>query len=459
MSTWDAIFRLKGYDLIIEPHRKLELNSLKNMISYDPKFKLFRTLPYHFEYLWEFLKSKKYRVKVDFEYEKKLSFETQLLFELRQYQKDAIDKWIENSLRGIVVLPPGAGKTFIGLYAIHKTKLRTLIVVPTINLMHQWKQSLMDNLEVKKDKIGLFGGGEKIIEDITVTTYDSGYLYVKLFQTRFGLLLFDEVHHLPTPSYRLIAEGMITPNRLGLSATPERSDELHVDLDDLVGKVVFRISYSDLREEGYVADYRLEKIYVDLSEEELKRYSLLVKKYRNYLNSKNLTMFSAKDFKKLIFRVGYDKKAREALLSHNEARQIALNAKKKIEIVEELLNHHSKDKVIIFSEYNDVVNEIGRKFFIPTITHKTKLSERENILDNFRQGKYSKIVTGRVLDEGWDVHAQIGIMVSGSSSKRQFIQRLGRLLRPKEEEALLYELVTRKTSEMYTSKRRKSKEP
>lgn len=135
---------------------------------------------------------------------------------------------------------------------------------------------------------------------------------------------------------------------------------------------------------------------------------------------------------------------------------IALNAEKKLEHVGQLLSQHPNDKIIIFSEYNALVNTISRQFAIPSITYRTAADERKSILDGFRSGRYSKLVTGRVLNEGVDVpDANVAIVVSGSATAREYIQRLGRVLRKKPDEALLYELVTRNTSEVQTARRRK----
>jgi superfamily II DNA or RNA helicase len=139
-----------------------------------------------------------------------------------------------------------------------------------------------------------------------------------------------------------------------------------------------------------------------------------------------------------------------------EARSIAMNAPGKYDEIERILNMHKDDQVIIFSEFNVVVEEISRRCCIPNITYKTPAEERRTILERFRAGTYSKLVTGRVLNEGVDVpDCRVAIIVSGNSTKREYIQRLGRILRPKEGEALLYELVTRGTTEEDIAKRRR----
>lgn len=451
MESYDVSLKLINYDLILQPHVFLDVDPIRHLLEYDAKFKNFKTLPMYFSEIVQFLTSK-YAVKIEFSYGEKLSFETVNRYALRPYQEDALSKWIENNFRGIICLPTGTGKTFLGLDAIHNTKSRTLVIVPTINLLYQWRSQIVEHIGVSKENIGIWGGGKQELGEITITTYDSAHIYVKRFQNAFDLLIFDEVHHLPAPTYRVIAEGTIASKRLGLSATPERSDELHLDLDVLVGKVIYRTEHGELVDNGYVAPYELKTIKTELEEEVQRKYNAFDKKYKDYIQK-----YRVFDFEKLVLRSGRDKKAREALLARQEARKISMNAEKKLEITENLLIQHKRDKVIIFCEFNEIVHAIAKKFLIPEITHKTKLEERRMILDNFRKGIYSKLVTGRVLDEGWDVDANIGIIVSGSGSKRQFIQRLGRILRPSETStnAILYELVTKETLEVSTASRRK----
>ncbi len=151
-----------------------------------------------------------------------------------------------------------------------------------------------------------------------------------------------------------------------------------------------------------------------------------------------------------------DPQAREAMLAWREARNIAMNAPAKYAEIERLLREHVGDQVILFSEYNAVVDEIRRRFWLPSITYKTPTEERRAILERFRSGQYTKLVTGRVLNEGVDVpDCRVAIIVSGNSTKREYIQRLGRVLRPKTGQALLYELVTSGTTEEDIAQRRK----
>jgi superfamily II DNA or RNA helicase len=165
------------------------------------------------------------------------------------------------------------------------------------------------------------------------------------------------------------------------------------------------------------------------------------------------------DFNSLVEHAFFDRAARDALSNLEKARRIALEASGKIDHVEKLLAEHRDAKVIIFSRYTRIVEKISDLLGIPLITHKTKTAERERILTNFKQGVYTKVVTGQVLDEGVDVpDASVGIIISGSGSQRQFVQRLGRLLRPQKQEAILVELVTGGTIEAGLAQRRRPDE-
>ena len=379
-----------------------------------------------------------------------------LSMEPRPYQEEALTAWLAVGSAGVVVLPTGAGKTFVAAMAIAETGLWTLAVVPTIDLLQQWRTALATALSLNTDDIGIFGGGEKELKPITIITYDSAALYPRELR-RFGLLIFDECHHLPAPTYRLIAESAFTPLRLGLSATPERGDMAHVDLDGLIGPEVYRRSPTELTEDHYLAHYQEKIIDIALSSEDEARYAEQRRIYTSFLRRRHIVIRSPEDFQqKLIFLSARDPEARAAMLAWREARSIAMNAPAKYSEIERLLQEHVDDLVLLFSEYNPVVDEISRRFCLPSITYKTPAEERRTILERFRSGQYSKLVTGRVLNEGVDVpDCRVAIIVSGNSTKREYIQRLGRILRPKIGEALLYELVTTGTTEEEIAKRRK----
>ena len=421
----------------------------------DTRRGFLRTLPMHFSKVKHALRQQGTDVAVAFEEQPTLPYTLTLNMQPRPYQDEALTEWLAAGSAGVVVLPTGAGKTFVAAMAIAETGLWTLAVVPTLDLLQQWRVALASALSLATEDIGIFGGGAKEFQPITVITYDSAALYPREL-SRFGLLIFDECHHLPAPTYRQIAESAFTPLRLGLSATPERSDMAHTDLDELIGPEVYRRSPSDLTEGNYLAQYEERRIAIALSPEDAARYEQQRAIYRSFLRRRRISIHSPEDFQqKLIFMSSRDPEARAAMLAWREARNIAMNTPAKYTEIERLLHLHREDKVLLFSEYNAVVDELSRRFCLPSITYKTPTEERHTILERFRSGHYTKLASGRVLNEGVDVpDCRVAIIVSGNSTKREYIQRLGRILRPKVGQALLYELVSTGTMEEEMAKRR-----
>jgi len=372
--------------------------------------------------------------------------------ELRPYQKSALDAWLKAHKRGIVVLPTAAGKTFIALKAIEMLNVSTLVVVPTLDLVDQWRQLLKSQFNVD---VGAYGGGEEDLEALTVATYDSAYLRAEQLGNKFMFLIFDEVHHLPAPSYSQIAEMYIAPYRMGLTATLEREDSGHKILPRLLGDVVYELEVDSLAGE-HLSPYTHEKILVDLTPEEKTVYAKEYNIFRNYLRQKKWSLRGPKDFRRFIMRTGNDPQARKALLARNRALKIVFNSDAKIEKLREYLDVYRKEKILIFTRYNQLVYKISREFLIPAITYRTPKEERKEILGKFKNGEYIAIVTSQVLDEGVDVpDASLGFILSGSGSSREYIQRLGRILRKsKGKHAKLIEIVAKNTVETNLSQRR-----
>jgi superfamily II DNA or RNA helicase len=372
---------------------------------------------------------------------------------LRDYQLEAIKNWCLEKM-GSIVLPTGAGKTIIGLKIIEIVNSPTLIIVPTLDLIKQWTKILSRNFDIE---IGNIGGGIENIQPITVSTYDSAYIKAPWIGNKFLLIVFDEVHHLPAPSYRLIAETFVAPYRLGLTATIEREDHLEQDFPYLIGKSTFQITAKELAENKYLANYIIERKKTFMSSEEYLKYKESMTIYYTCLKKIGLKMNSNNAFKRLIMMSTNNTMARRALVARNNAIDIALNSRSKINEIRKILGENKDIKTIIFTQHNKLVYEISNDFLIPFITHKSSKEEREDVLTGFKDGRYKAIVTSKVLDEGIDVpDAQLGILVSGTGSSREFIQRLGRLLRPKNDnnEARLIEIISSGTSETVTSERR-----
>src|SRR5439155_1722994 len=257
---------------------------------------------------------------------------------------------------------------YLAVMAIEQAGRPALVVTPTIDLLSQWYDELITAFAVP---VGLMGGGSYDIQPLTVTTYDSAYIHLERWGNRFGLVVFDECHHLPGPTYLAAAVGSLAPYRLGLTATPERADGQEALLPELIGPVVYR----------------------------------------------------------------------------REIKQLA----------GDLLAAYRAERLLIFTYDNATVYLIARRLLVPAITHQTKAKERRKILDCFHSGEYPIVVTSQVLNEGVDVPAaSVGIILSGTGSVREHVQRLGRLLRKHgEKQAILYEVVTRDTAEEITSDRRR----
>jgi superfamily II DNA or RNA helicase len=379
-------------------------------------------------------------------------------YELREYQQDALDAWLDGGeagpRRGVLELPTGSGKTVIGIGAMEALGVPTLVVVPTIDLLDQWRREL----EREFDRpIGQLGGDEQRVEAVTVSTYDSAYLRADELGDRFGLVIFDEVHHLGGEGYREIARLLAAPARMGLTATFERPDGAHEVITELVGPLLVSLDPEALAGE-HLAEYDIKRIEVALTDEERETYEAHQGTFVDYLKRSNLDLRSGEDYRKLVMRSGTDPAAREALLAKQRAREVMMNADRKVEVLADLLDRHGEDRVIVFTAFTDLVYRLSERFLLPAITHETAASEREAVLSAFREGRYSTVVTANVLDEGVDVpDANVAVVLSGSGSEREFTQRLGRILRPNADgsRALLYELVTEETAETRVAQRRR----
>jgi superfamily II DNA or RNA helicase len=375
--------------------------------------------------------------------------------ELRTYQNKALDNWRRAGNRGVLVLPTAAGKTFIALKAIDLLKTQTMIIVPTLDLIDQWKKRVRECLSVEA---GAVGGGENNIRMLTVSTYDSAYSQAAQLGNRFMFLVFDEVHHLASPGYMQIGEMYIAPCRMGLTATYERTDQRHELLPLLVGDPVYSIEVEELTGK-HLAPYTYEKVAVELTPEEQRTYDAQMSIFKNYLRERRIVLKSAADFQNFIMTTGRDPRAREALLARNKALKVAVNSEAKLNLLAEKLEAYKNEKVLIFTLYNDLVYAISGRFLIPAVTYQTPREERREIMTNYGNGEYKVIVTSQVLDEGVDVpDASVGLVLGGTGSTREYVQRLGRLLRKTEgKTAKLVEIISKETVEVGISRRRHQK--
>jgi superfamily II DNA or RNA helicase len=369
------------------------------------------------------------------------------------HQTEALEAWWKQGGRGVVVLPTGTGKTFLAVLAVQRAARPTLVVTPTIDLLNQWYGELLLAFDVP---VGLLGGGYYDLKPLTVTTYDSAHLYLDRWGSRYGLLVFDECHHLPGPTYMLAAVGSLAPFRLGLTATPERADGQEALLPELIGPVVYRREIRQLAGD-FLADYRIERLYVELSAEERDRHDRAREQYRRFVEEHGISLGGAHGWQRFIQATCRSAEGRAAFQAFREQKRIALAAPAKLHLLEQLLARHAGDRVLVFTYDNATVYQIARRFLVPAITHQTKTKERQQILGRFHAGEYPILVTSQVLNEGVDVPAaSVGVVLSGTGSVREHVQRLGRLLRKHgDKQALLYEVVTRGTAEEFTSERRR----
>ncbi len=373
--------------------------------------------------------------------------------EPRPFQQEALTAWKKNKGRGVVVLPTGAGKTQLAMMAIEDRRRSTLIVVPTLELVRQWYDLLGATFGVP---IGIVGGGEHEVRPLTVTTYDSAYIHLEHLGDRFGFIVFDECHHLPSATYSLAARHAIAPFRLGLTATPERLDGRENLLDDLIGPMVYRRDIVELAGD-YLAEYETIHVSVALSEEERREYEAERAIYRSFITRNQIRMSDPKGWGQFIMLSSRSAEGRRAMGAYRRQRELAFSAPAKLDYVARLLFEHRNDRALLFTQDNATCYALSKRFLIPAITHQTKVKERSAILKGIADGTYNAVVTSKVLNEGVDVpDANVAIVVSGSGSVREHVQRLGRILRKKDGKfALLYEIVTEATSESYTSERRR----
>jgi superfamily II DNA or RNA helicase len=374
--------------------------------------------------------------------------------EPRPYQREALAAWREAGARGVVVLPTGAGKTLVAELAIDDRRRSALVVTPTLDLVRQWHDVLSASFG---GRIGLIGGGEYELAPLTVTTYDSAYLHMDHLGDRFGLLVFDECHHLPGQSYALAARLCLAPFRLGLTATPERTDGREGELASLVGPVVYRKDIVEMSGQ-YLADYETVRVTVELSAAEREEYAAERALYLRFLQTQGISMSRPSGWSDFLIRASRSEEGQRAFRAYRRQKEIAFTAPAKLDYVEHLLHEHRQDRAILFTQDNATVYLVSRRFLIPAITHQTKVRERSEILARFAAGDYAALATSKVLNEGVDIPAaNVAIVMSGSGSVREHVQRLGRILRKRDGKgsAILYELVTGGTAEAYTSERRR----
>lgn len=346
-------------------------------------------------------------------------------FSVRKYQKEAAESIVGDKGPGTgfgtIVLPCGAGKTIVGMKVMDLLKTSTLIITTNISAVHQWIGELLDKTTLTKDNIAEYTGENKVIKPVTVATYqiltwrpekDGPYPHFSLFRKRnWGLIIYDEVHMLPAPVFRVAAEIQAI-RRVGLTATLVREDHLEGNVFSLVGPKRYDVPWKDLEQSGFIATAECVEVRIDLPEKKEIEYAVsdLRKKHR--------------------------------IASENPAK---LDYVKKI--VAKCLE--SKDKILVIGQYLTQLSEFSKILNCPIITGKTPNEERDKIYSDFRNGNLSVLVVSKVANFAIDLpDASVAIQVSGTfGSRQEEAQRLGRILRPKERKSRFFTLITRNTVE------------
>lgn len=344
-------------------------------------------------------------------------------FLARDYQESAVKSFLGNGERGTgfgtIVLPCGSGKTIVGILAMARLKTRTLILCPNVQSVHQWIREIRTKTNIADDMIGEYSGDVKEIKPITVSTYQiltyrkpgtEEYAHFSLLRDgRWGFIIYDEVHMLPAPVFRITAE-LQSIYRLGLTATLIREDGREDEVFSLVGPKRYDSPWSELAQRGYIAEAYCHEIRVPLMEED---------------------------------EVGY------ALASKREKYRIASVNRRKLDIVEGLVQKHSEDSIIIIGQYIEQLEEVGKRFSWPIVTGKTSNKVRDEIYQKFRNKKIRVLIVSKVANFAIDLpDCSVAIQISGTfGSRQEEAQRLGRILRPKERPSHFYTIITEYSEE------------
>ncbi|MFG2085863.1 DNA repair helicase XPB [Spirillospora sp. NPDC048824] len=321
-------------------------------------------------------------------------------WELRSYQREATDTfWHGGS--GVVVLPCGAGKTIVGAAAMARAEATTLILVTNTVSAHQWKQELVRRTSLTEDEIGEYTGTKKEIRPVTIATYQimttrrkGAYTHLELFDARdWGLVVYDEVHLLPAPIFRMTAD-LQARRRLGLTATLVREDGREGDVFSLIGPKRYDAPWKDMEAQGWIAPADCVEVRVTLTDSE---------------------------------RLAY------ATAEPEERYRFCATTDTKTKLIQALVDRHRGEPTLVIGQYIDQLDELGALLDAPVIKGETRVRERERLFDAFRSGEIDVLVVSKVANFSIDLpEASVAVQVSGAfGSRQEEAQRLGRLLRPK----------------------------
>jgi superfamily II DNA or RNA helicase len=370
---------------------------------------------------------------------------------LRSYQAAALSSWELSQARGLVVLPTGSGKTRLVVGAMARRGCRVLCLVPTRVLLEQWRTVLGS---FYGGPIGQYGDGKRELEAATVATFASAFHHMETLGNRFELLVVDEAHHFGTGANDEALELCTAPARIGLTGTPPTSHLQRTRLEELIGPVVYRQRVSDLVGE-YLAPLRIVTLLLDLTRDERREYAEEVAAYHPVVRQffRYARVATWRDFQNAAIRTD---EGRRALAAWRRSRKLVAFTEAKQAALARLLAEHQGSRLLVFTGDNDTAYRIAREHCIMPITRDIGRVERREALGRFRTGELGALVSAQVLNEGIDVpDAETAVLVGGRLGTREYLQRVGRLLRPAPgKQALVYELVTRDTHEIRDSLRR-----
>jgi superfamily II DNA or RNA helicase len=370
---------------------------------------------------------------------------------LRAYQQAALLAWQLADERGLLVMPTGSGKTRVALSAIAAAGCRTLCLVPTRALLQQWLAQLR---AAYAGPIGCLGDGQRAIEAVTVSTFESAYRLMPSIGNRFELLIVDEAHHFGVGVRDEALEMCLAPRRLGLTATPPDAAALH-RLGDLVGPIVYEIALADLTG-SYLADFDLVVLPLALNPSERASYDADHGEFSE-LSRRFRQLHPHGTWQELVAAASQSAAGRAALAAGRRARRLVSFTRAKARAVGMLLSRHRGSRVLVFTADNAAAYAIAAEQLIMPITCDVSRGEREQALEAFRRGELRALVSARVLNEGIDVpDADVAIIVGSTFGEREHVQRVGRLLRPAPgKRALVYELVSAATTEVWRAAARR----
>jgi len=337
-------------------------------------------------------------------------------WKLRDYQHKAVDSFFDGG-SGVVVLPCGAGKTLVGAGAMATAKTTTLILVTNTVSARQWRDELLRRTTLTAEEIGEYSGQVKEVKPVTIATYQiltakrkGEYAHLALLDAMdWGLVVYDEVHLLPAPVFKLTAE-LQARRRLGLTATLVREDGREGDVFSLIGPKRFDAPWKEIEAQGFISPAACYEVRIDLPQSE---------------------------------RLSY------AAAADDERYRLAATAPAKLDVVKQLVARHDGERILVIGQYLDQIDELAVALNAPSLTGATPIDERERLYQEFREGTTPVLVVSKVANFSVDLpEATVAIQVSGSfGSRQEEAQRLGRLLRPKESglSANFYTLVSRDT--------------